>query len=350
MAGTGPCLRAWPDVPVPESWRRLPRRVRAVPTDVLDRLVAGPASIAVVVLFALVLMQQRPGGDGEVRPEPLARLYFIARPSPGGAASPPVPGRSVDAGMRRAPLPASASEPAQRVEHADTHADTRHRLALYGRDGRVLVPEGATALPAPARAPPGMGGNAQAQAGRPFDRVNPVDYRETRFDRVWRGKGTAGDAALEDAHGTVEGGMVAIPLGTGDQPARARPPPEVRFNPALHERTADLGSEATGDAYKAAPIASEPVPGLEGAASRAVREQLATLGRDFAGCRKSLFDDLARPIRLHLSQLERVEYAFAHGADPVRAEHLLPREADTAYNLARRAVWHARMKLSSCPR
>jgi hypothetical protein len=124
----------------------------------------------------------------------------------------------------------------------------------------------------------------------------------------------------------------------------------VRFNPALHERIADLGSEATGDAYKAAPIAEVPAPGLEGAASRAIRGQLALLGRDFAHCKASLFTDFARPVRLHLSQLEGIEYAFAHGADPVRAEHLLPREADMAYTLARRALWHARKKLVSCDR
>jgi len=318
--------------------------------EVRDRLVAGLASIAVVVLFACVLMRPHAGREDVARREPVVQLRFIARTPPSDAPAPSDRGRRVEAGAHRALSSSAAPASMSPVERADARVDAPPRLALYGRDGRVLVPEGALASPAPARAPPGMGGNAQAQARGPFDRVNPVDYRETRFDRAWRGKGTAGDALLEDAHGTVEGGLVTIPLGTGDQPARARPPPEVRFNPALHERTADLGSEATGDAYKAAPIAAEPAPGLDGAASRAIRGQLAALGRDFAHCRGGLFDDLARPIRLHLSQLERVEYAAAHGADPVRAEHLLPREADMAYDLARRAVWHARMKLSSCLR
>ena len=36
------------------------------------------------------------------------------------------------------------------------------------------------------------------------------------------------------------------------------------------------------------------------------------------------------------------------GADPVSAEHLLPGLADSAYDLARRALWYADRKLASC--
>ncbi len=318
-------------------------------TDVLDRLIAGAASAAVVALALLVLMSQRPVSQGEGMEEPSLRLRFITRDraaderppqsthtdaaSRGGAASPV---RPVASSTSQTPVSARQTEP---------------RSVLYERDGRLRVPDGiGTPSSAPGRPPGSAPGARQADARGPFDRINPIDYRETRFDRAWRGKGTAGDVALENAHGSVTGGAVSIPLGTGDQPARARPPPSVRFNPALHERVADLGSEATGDAYKAAPIVEKPAPGLDGAASRAIREQLAILGQDFAHCRASLLAEFARPVRLHLSQLEGIEYAFAHGADPVRAEHLLPREADMAYTLAWRAVWHARQKLAACSR
>jgi len=324
-------------------------RAHAPNTDVLDRLIAGVSSAAVMAFALMVLLFQHPTAKlAEEEASPL-RLRFIIRER----ASP-------DAVMDPARLDAAARSGA--TSHAPPMARPTSavvtstqpvppQMRLYGRDGRVHMPEGIGALPpAPGQPPGSVPDGRQARARGPFDRVNPVEYRETRFDHVWRGKGTAGDVALENAHGTVTGGAVSIPLGTGDQPVRARPPPPVRFNPALHERIADLGSEATGDAYKAAPIAEVPAPGLEGAASRAIRGQLALLGRDFAHCKASLFTDFARPVRLHLSQLEGIEYAFAHGADPVRAEHLLPREADMAYTLARRALWHARKKLVSCDR
>ncbi|MFT3667071.1 MAG: hypothetical protein QM795_00370 [Pseudoxanthomonas sp.] len=325
------------------------RRVRALRSDALDRLIAGVSSAAVVALAWMVLLFQHPIANvDDVEASPL-RLRFIPRER--AFPDPAMESAHVEAASHRGA--ASHAPPMARPTSSvvtSTQAPQPH-MRLYERDGRLRVPEGIDRSPPAAGQPPGSAPNGrQANARGPFDRVNPVEYRETRFDRVWRGKGTAGDVALENAHGTVTGGAVSIPLGTGDQPARARPPPPVRFNPALHERTADLGSDATGDAYKAAPIAEEPAPGLEGAASRAIRGQLALLGQDFAHCKASLFADFARPVRLHLSQLEGIEYAFAHGADPVRAEHLLPREADMAYTLARRALWHARKKLASCDR
>jgi hypothetical protein len=39
---------------------------------------------------------------------------------------------------------------------------------------------------------------------------------------------------------------------------------------------------------------------------------------------------------------------MARGADPVQAEHLLPRTADSAYDQARRALWYANRQLASC--
>jgi hypothetical protein len=323
-------------------------RAHALSADARDRLIAGVSSAAVVALAWMVLLFQHPIANADdVEASPL-RLRFIPRER--AFPDPAMESAHVDTASHRGA--ASHAPPMTRPTTSvvtSTQSSQPH-MRLYERDGRLRVPEGVGRPPPAAGQPPGSAADGrQANAHGPFDRVNPVDYRETRFDRAWKGKGTAGDMVLEDAHGTVTG-AVSIPLGSSDQPARARPPPAVRFNPGLHERTADLGSEATGDAYKAAPIAEEPAPGLEGAASRAIRGQLALLGQEFAHCRASLFADFARPVRLHLSQLEGIEYAFAHGADPVRAEHLLPREADMAYTLARRALWHARNKLASCDR
>lgn len=316
--------------------------------DLLDRPIAGACSLLVIVLATLVLLSQRsPLRTGDAG-EPALRLRFIARAhSPDDAGSPPAAASALSRGNAAAGAPAPPAMPLGRVG-APASAP---RVLLYGRDGRPRVPDDlGNALAVAARPPGSLPDGREAGARGPFDRVNPVDYQATRFDQAWRGKGTAGDVALENAHGSVTGAAVTIPLGDGDQPARARPPPSVRFNPALHERVADLGSEATGDAYKAAPIADEPAPGLDGAASRIVREQLAALERDFPHCGALPTAALMRPVRLHLAQLERIEHAFAHGADPVRAEHLLPREADAAYMLARRALWYARQKLAQCSR
>ena len=309
-----------------------------------DSLIACAISLFVVACMLRVLMLQPSVAHTEASASPL-RLRFIARAVGVKAES------ARPAGERHAMHgDGSSNAPAASPTTTPSTSQTVPRSNLYERDGRLRVSDSISALPPAANHPPGSAPDVRhADARGPFDRLNPIDYKETRFDRAWRGKGTGGDGALEGAHGTVTG-SVTIPLGTRDQPARARPPPSVRFNPGLHERTADLGSEATGDAYKAAPIAEEPAPGLDGAASRAIRGQLAVLGRDFAHCQASLFAEFAKPVRLHLSQLEGIEYAFAHGADPVRAEHLLPREADMAYTLARRALWHARQKLSTCNR
>jgi hypothetical protein len=39
---------------------------------------------------------------------------------------------------------------------------------------------------------------------------------------------------------------------------------------------------------------------------------------------------------------------MASGVDPIRAEQLLPRSADMAYDQARRAIWYARQQLMGC--
>ncbi len=222
---------------------------------------------------------------------------------------------------------------------------------LYTRDGRANLPAAARIDPLGTGAvgsPPGLpNARDQAQAKRLLERTNPVDYRATRFDKAWATDGTLGDAMVESMDEGLKGMAKAL-AGKQDQPAHARPPPEVRFNPRLHERPSDLGSEATGDAYKAAPIAFEKAPGLTGEASKRLRGELALLKKQFAHCSAQRWQQVIGPINTHLADLERAEYAYGHGADPVQVEHLLPRTADMAFDQARRALWYAQRRLGTC--
>lgn len=222
---------------------------------------------------------------------------------------------------------------------------------LYTRQGRVNLPQGAqidSLATEAATSPPGLP-NARdlARANKLLERPNPIDYRSTRFDKAWTTDGTLGDAMVESMDEGLKGMAKAL-AGRQDQPAQARPPPEVRFNPNLHERPSDLGSEATGDAYKAAPIAFEKAPGLAGEASKRLRSELSSLKKQFSHCSAQRWAQVIGPINVHLTDLERVEYAYGHGADPVQVEHLLPRAADSAFDQTRRALWYANRRLASC--
>ncbi len=54
------------------------------------------------------------------------------------------------------------------------------------------------------------------------------------------------------------------------------------------------------------------------------------------------------PVLQHLDALQRIEYRYNHGADPVEAEHSLPAAADSAYDLARRGLWEAERQMAMC--
>lgn len=209
--------------------------------------------------------------------------------------------------------------------------------ALYDAEGRVRLPPQALADDSlPARSGSDL-----------LRRPNPVDYRGTRFDDEWASDGDVADVAAQ-AIARGQRKVAELLLGKDIQHAQARPAPQVRFNPGLHERPQDLGSEATGDAWRAAPISAEPVPGLDGRASRSIRGQVAQLERDFARCPRGRLEDLVVPVRRALEELQAAEHALARGADPVRARHQLPNAADSAWNQARRGLWHARRKLADC--
>ena len=316
------------------------------PPDLPAHVAAVLVTTAIMLLIAKVLF------DGTamtpVEPEGDAmQVFFIARPH--------APSKAIrETGLAAQPVSASRSSstppqvaPANDIARAPA---TTASESVYSSEGRIRLPAGVAIDPLrPAALPPGATARSANAAKQLLERRNPIEYRPTRFDKDWVSDGTLGDVALQKLGDRLEGfgDLSRFVLGE-DQPARARRAPEVRFNPALHERASDLGSEATGDAYKAAPIAFEPAPGLKGEASRRIRAGADDIRRRYAICDVSRLQRLLVPVLSNLIELEHVEYAMAHGVDPIQAEHLMPATADRAYDLARRALWYADRQLSGC--
>jgi hypothetical protein len=328
-----------------------------------DEFVANVVAVVVTATILLLMGRQLlrgpqflPREEGE-----RMRISFIERandprplppplPSPVQAdpADPTHPARDP---VTAPPRPAAAIPPPTPPRSAPTPAAPALADKLYTREGRAKLPPGMSSDPmgpAPATSPPGTPNERElAKAKQVLERPNPIDYRQTRFDKDWVSDGTAGDIAVQKLGKRMES-IGKLIFGEDTQPAAPRPPPEVRFNPGLHERSGDLGSEKTGDAYKAAPIAFEKAPDLKGEASRRIRQAVSELEKRHAGCAPARVKTLLAPVQSHLADLQRVEYAMARGADPVQAEHLLPRTADSAYDQARRALWYADRQLAAC--
>ncbi|UXA71541.1 hypothetical protein M0D46_04945 [Xanthomonas prunicola] len=284
------------------------------------------------------------------------QVYFVPRPQQ----APPVPpeppqesGRQPRAASasaaRTAPPPTRTPPPPPRqVAAANAPASDSMSAQLYTRDGRLRMAQADPMAQTGSAVPPGMTDErAQAKARNVMERVNPVQYQETRFAKDWKSDGTLGDVAMQEMNRGMKKFNDML-NGPQTQVAKARPPPDVRFNPALAGNQAEMGSEATGDAYKSAPIAHETLPDLKGEASRRIREALAALEQRSARCDASTRKSLLSPVRTHLSDLERAEHALNNGADPVMAAQMLPRQADSAYDLARRALWYADRQLKQC--
>ncbi|WP_269789916.1 hypothetical protein [Stenotrophomonas sp. Iso1] len=198
---------------------------------------------------------------------------------------------------------------------------------LYGSDGRPEIPDAA-------------GVRQKASAERVFE----------HRDELATGVGERATANLFSGKnaGTSQSRAQRALYGRDIQAAEARRPPEVAFNPALHERPADLGSEATGDAYKAAPIRFEKVPDMKGEASRRIRAAIGALEGRYPRCGAEQRTRWMAAALTHLNTLQRVEYRYNNGADPTEAEHTLPSAADSAYDLARRALWDAERRMKTC--
>ncbi|WP_372016523.1 hypothetical protein [Pseudoxanthomonas sp. 10H] len=295
------------------------------------RLLGGlprpPVSTAEGPRVQLVFSTQVPAAAPRPAPPPPLPVD-IATP----AVSTPAPGQ--------APLPAPVAAPA-------AGAPAPGPLVLYDADGRVQVPVAPSDRWTPSAPPPGTAPAPDGRSARLLQRPNPVEVRGTRFARDWVSDGDAADVVAQQI-ARAQRKIAEFLFGGDIQHAQARPSPEVRFNPARHERRADLGSEATGDAYKAAPISYQPAPGLDGEASRRIREQVAALETAYARCDRARLQRLMQPLLAHLDELQKAEAAFASGADPVRAEHMLPNVANGAYDMARRALWYADRQMAGC--
>lgn len=292
------------------------------------RVGAGLATAAILCLFARVLWQV-PEPDPKSRAQRL-QVRWLARhgeapPLPAAADTPEVP-----AGQAHAAPPPHASEPrpaAAAPATADPAADWARRL--YDGQGGITLP------------------GELAGDGR----TRGTDERVFEHrDELATGVGERATAGLfsKRAAGTRQSRREKWVYGEDIQPAQARRAPDVAFNPSLHERAADLGSEATGDAYKAAPIRHEPLPGLDGEASRRIRTVIGELERRYPRCGEEARRRWLGNALQHLDALERLEYRYRHGADPVEAEHTLPSAADSAYDLARRALWDAERRMKTC--
>ncbi|KLD77835.1 hypothetical protein Y886_13490 [Xanthomonas hyacinthi DSM 19077] len=311
----------------------------------------GAATTTVLILLLLGRLLLIAPAAAPARAHAAMRLVFVPRWVP-VAAPPPQPHvaqSAAHAAARRAPAAARAAQapPPTRTAAAVATPAASMSATLYTRDGSARLPDGVAVDPfaeAPGTPPGTTNPRDLAKAKRLFERPNPIDYRSTRFEKDWATSGTLGDVAMQ---GIGDAMKKMLPKST-HQPAVARPPPDVRFNPALHERPGDLGSEATGDAYKAAPIASAKAPGLDGEASRRIRKAIGELEQRRAACPAAQRSRLLQPVLDNLDELQRVEKAMARGADPILAQQTLPRAADSAYDLARRALWYADQKLAAC--
>lgn len=319
------------------------------PEDLLPRALALCATVLLLALAGKLLLgpvrMVRPAAPVDER----IRLVFsmrepalalLPRPSAGTVDTEvPGPPRADTA----APSPtAPATPPTARA------ATPRQPVQLYDADGRLQLPaEVQDRWTRPPAAAPGLPRAPAEAAADPLRRPAPVQPRTTRFARDWISDGDAADVVAQEI-ARAQSKIAQFLFGKDIEHARARPSPQVRFNPARHELGGDLGSEATGDAYKAAPIDYEPAPGLDGEASRRIREQVAALETAYARCDRARLRALMQPLLLHLDELQKAEAAFARGADPVRAEHMLPNVANAAYDMARRALWHADARMAGC--
>lgn len=297
------------------------------PEPLWNHAVATLATLAMLGMLARLLWQL-PEARAE-RQETRIQLRWLS-PAP---AQPPVAGPAIEpVAMTPAasgPFAAAVASP-QAAAPATAHAPASSwARQLYGSNGQVLLAPGTV-----------KDGAQKSNAERVFE------HRDELATGVGE-RATAGLFSRRPA-GTPQSRAQRVIYGEDIQAAEARRPPDVAFTPALHERPSDLGSAATGDAYKAAPVRHEPVPGLDGAASRRIRAAVGELERRYPRCAAGERQRWLAPVLQHLDALQRVEYRYNHGADPVEAEHSLPAAADSAYDLARRGLWEAERQMKTC--
>jgi len=238
-----------------------------------------------------------------------------------------VPSSSLPATRRQLEgTPVAPSTPAAPAPVAATpQASWSQRL--YAKDGTLAVPAAADT-------------RQKSAAERVFE------HRDELATQV--GERATANLFSGERAGTRQKRSERLLYGEDIQAAEARRPPDIAFNPRLHERPSDLGSEATGDAYKAAPIRYEKAPDMKGEASRRIRVAIGALEQRYPRCNADQRQRWLGVVQQHLDALQRVEYRYNNGADPVEAEHSLLSAADSAYDLARRALWDAERRMKMC--
>lgn len=239
----------------------------------------------------------------------------------------------VDGRAVAANVPPASAALATTAASAPAVAQAGWSQRLYGKDGNLAVPKD------------GADSRQKSATERVFEHRDALatGVGERPLEKMVSGM-------FEDKTKPPTLGQIGARLihGPDIQPAQARRPPEVAFNPSLHERKSDLGSEATGDAYKAAPIRFEKVPDMKGEASRRIRVALGALEQRYPRCNAQQRRQWLAPAMTHLDALQRAEYRYNNGADPVEAEHSLLSAADSAYDMARRALWDAERRMKMC--
>jgi len=302
-----------------------------------NRVAAGLTALAFLSLLARLLLQvPEPGvaaSDGTM--QAVWRMVLPARspPTTDAGAAGPVPVLDEQAGARppEGRQAEVASKPLQVKSTApvlpNQAASAQWSQRLYGKDGEVDVPE--------------TGDGRQKSA---VERV--FEHRDELATGV--GERATADLFSRRPAGSRQSMAQRLIFGRDVQEAVARRPPDVSFNPRLAEGRSDLGSEATGDAYKAAPIRYEKAPGLKGEASRRIRATVGELEGRYPRCSSEQRSRWMAPALAQLAALQRAEYRYNNGADPVEAEHSLPSAADSAYDLARRALWDAERRMKEC--
>ncbi len=293
-----------------------------------NRVVASMATLAVLSALARLLWQQ-PEPVQSTRETRIQLRWLQATRPEAPLADPRMPTLAMPAGPAAQQQPAVATRTVSAAQPvAAPPATGQQALRLYGADGRPDLADADSGL------------DRRGSAARVFE----------HRDELATGVGERATADLFNGKiaGTSQSRVQRALYGRDIQAAEPRRPPEVAFNPTLHERPSDLGSEATGDAYKAAPIRYEPAPGLKGEASRRIRAAIGALEGRYPRCSSSQRSQWMAPALAQLDALQRVEYRYNNGADPTEAEHTLPSAADSAYDQARRALWDAERRMKAC--
>lgn len=305
------------------------------------RLTAGVIAVAFMAGMAR-LMLQLPAPNPLTEQAGVELRWVLPAAMPAAPPQPQTVPMPAAAAVQVVPSHADTLLPANqaRVSAAPSAAPTAPVAAqaawsqrLYGRDGSLAVPPSGTA---PAQK------DAAQQVFQHRDEL-ATGVGERPLEKMVSGMFV--DKKKPPTLGEMGARLIH---GPDIQPAQARRPPDIAFNPSLHERPSDLGSEATGDAYKAAPIRYEKAPDMKGEASRRIRVAMGALEQRYPRCNGEQRRRWLGIVQQHLDALQRVEYRYNNGADPVEAEHSLPSAADSAYDLARRALWDAERRMKTC--